>query len=342
MSGIWDLPSGDITAEQMSAWLDALNKKYPRTKNFVDPISNQYFSQFNRSKLIPNVGIYKLGKVSNNKVLPDELAAYRADPTGKYGKGIHAGVESLPTYMDMNTMGDLLATYKEAREKYPDIVPEISSKQFANMALNEGRSNFGYSAGLYSPNKNDKNAVKVFNGMTDAGWGWDNAGFVSALVEKNRIAQQLNKPFDEVWNGTGVSALSHRTGAQNAERMRQGAYAVEHPLNKPLLDFIDYTLNPGESDDEYFNRAQAAKKAQEKIANSAPFLSQVQHVAHEFIDAIPDAQEFQYPDIPPRQTTPLQEAVEQWEDQYLQQFKQQTKATPLPDGYRSGGRVRMI
>ena len=309
-----------------------LEDRYPIDTGIFKESPYLYFSRNNPEKKISGFYADRFPGLVGKNWSMSFLQGYRADPTNKHGS--KTGLETRPTILNMRTMEKFLQAYKEARQQHPDIVPEISPQQFANMALNEGRDDFGYNS--TAPTVENKKSMKVFNDISAQGYGWEASGFISALIEKSQKAKELNKPFDEVWNGTGTSKDTNRTGAQNAQRMRQGMYATDHQLNKPLLDFIKYNLDPGESQEDYNKRY---REALQKVGSNAPFMDKVQHLGHQFINAIPDPNEYRSPEIAPRQINPLQQDIEKWQRDQLQQ---QVNATPLPDNYRTGGRVRMI
>ena len=337
MSGLWDLPPDGMTGAQ----IEELSRKYPELvgSELSDSIPYKYFSQNNKQKNIPNTAAYRQVGLAGKPYSPTYLEVYRADPTNKFGgnKVGLDGLEPIPTQLDMDSMARYLIAYREAAKLHPDIMPSITPDHFANIALNEGRSNFGYSSDLYSPTKQNKQAMTVFNSLTKNGFGWDTAGFAAAIAEKNQRAKDLKLPFDAVWNGTGTSRVG-RTGEDNANRMAAGSYAAAHPANQPLTDFIKYTLDPGETLNDQSNKYWDAVKQQQKAQDNAPFLDKAQHIGHQLIGLIPDPKLYQEPDISPRRVTPVQQNIEQWQQNQLKQ----SNTVPLPDGYRLGGRVRMI
>jgi hypothetical protein len=158
-------------------------------------------------------------------VSPDNyIAARRANPTNKYGAKDR--METQDYGYDKETMGNLLNAYNDA-VKYHG-VPKMHPDDLANMALVEGRSNFGYN----EYNNNNKKANKIVEDLVKRGHDPYAAGFPAALMDKHQTAQRLGVPMYQVWNGSGKAAKDY------AQKIEQHRYAVEHPKNKPLRQFI--------------------------------------------------------------------------------------------------------
>ena len=96
-----------------------------------------------------------------NIYLPEEkliraenlLYGRRANPLNKFGTKDR--MESLNTPYDKETMSNLLAAYKDAAERHG--LKALHPDDLVNMALVEGRSNFGYN----EYNINNKKAMKI-------------------------------------------------------------------------------------------------------------------------------------------------------------------------------------
>ena len=123
-------------------------------------------------------------------------------------------------------MGNLLAAYKDAVKHHG--IKELHPDDLANMALVEGRSNFGYN----EYNNNNKKANKIVEDLIKRGHDPYAAGFPAALMDKQQTAERLGVPVYQVWNGAGKAARDY------AKRIEQQKYAVEHPKNQPLRQFI--------------------------------------------------------------------------------------------------------
>jgi hypothetical protein len=156
------------------------------------------------------------------------IRARRADPLKKYG-----GKDRLETSdygYDKETMGNLLKAYKAAAEKHG--VKMLHPDELTNMALVEGRSNFGYN----DYNVNNKRAAKIAEDLMKSGHDPYAAGFPAAIVDKQQTAQRLKVPFTQVWNGGGAEARNY------AKKLEQQKYAVEAPKNQDLRNYIKSTL----------------------------------------------------------------------------------------------------
>ena len=164
--------------------------------------------------------------------IKDYLHGYRANPKNKFGATDR--METLPTEFDKKIMYDHIRAMVAGK---PHGVPQLSAEQLANMALHEGRDDFGFNI----INSDNKKAVKIAKELMDQGHGTE-AGFPGAILDKYTTAKRLNIPFEEAWNGTGKSYLN-RTGADYAKEANQMNYAAKHPKNAELYDFVNRAIN---------------------------------------------------------------------------------------------------
>jgi hypothetical protein len=162
------------------------------------------------------------------------INVYRADPTGRYGGKDR--METRPTVLDKTTLQDYI---KAMREGEALGVPQLTQDQLARMALVEGRSDFGFNA----LNEDNKLAMKKAQLLQEMGHNRVPADFAAALYDKQKVAERINKPFQEVWNGTGRSGMTGRTGAQHNDRYNEFGYAVDHPKNADLMQAINEAYN---------------------------------------------------------------------------------------------------
>lgn len=160
--------------------------------------------------------------------LPDtkEITKDNYIPARRVSNKTKDGVETLDTGYDKETMSKLLDAYKVAHEKYG--VPMLTPDQLTAMALEEGRSNFGFN----DFNEANKQAVNVYKGLIKQGFDPYAAGFPAAVLDKQQVADRLNKPLFEVWNGAGVAARNYNQRVNNALNV------VDHPKNEGLKQFI--------------------------------------------------------------------------------------------------------
>ena len=162
------------------------------------------------------------------------LNVYRADPTGRYGGKDR--METMPTVLDRTTIEDYI---KAMRAGEPLGVPQLTPQQLAQMLLTEGRSDFGYN----QLNENNKKAVYKADLLQEMGHNRMPAEFAAALYDKQQLANRINRPLPEVWNGLGRSSLTGRTGAQHNARFNQFGYAVDSPKNAELMNTINEAYN---------------------------------------------------------------------------------------------------
>lgn len=142
-------------------------------------------------------------------------------------------METQPYAFDMGTMFNLLSAYKHARELDPTM-PNISAEQFTRLALEEGRSNFGYNQW----DVNNKKQKALVDALEKEGHDRYSAGFAAALKDRADTAKRLNRDMFEVWNGTGAKARAYR------ERIKKGMYSVDHQDNQELRSFIKNIVSP--------------------------------------------------------------------------------------------------
>lgn len=184
----------------------------------------------------------------------DYIAARRANPLNKFGAKDR--METQDYGYDRETMGNLLAAYKDAVKHHG--IKEMHPDDLANMALVEGRSNFGYN----EYNNNNKKANKIVADLIKRGHDPYAAGFPAALMDKHQTAERLGVPVYQVWNGAGKAARDY------AKKIEQHKYAVEHPKNESLRQFIrqkvgfiepDKKVSEVEMQPEVFKRGGAVK-----------------------------------------------------------------------------------
>lgn len=142
-------------------------------------------------------------------------------------------METMKMGFDTETMGNLLDAYRNAQTIDPTF-PKLSYDQLLRIALEEGRSNFGYNEW----DVNNKKLQGVVASLKQLGHDDYSAGFAAALKEKYDTAKRLGRSFEEVWNGAGPKARNY------ASRIQKGMYSVEHPDNQQLREFIKYRISP--------------------------------------------------------------------------------------------------
>jgi hypothetical protein len=166
--------------------------------------------------------------------LDQYLGARRANPQNKYGAKDR--METQEYGYDKETMGNLLKAYKDAITKHG--IKSLHPDDLANMALVEGRSNFGYNA----YNHDNKEVQKIVKDLIKAGHDPYAAGFPAAIADKQRLAEKLGIPFYQAWNGVSPAGKTY------ADKIEQHRYAVKDPRNQALREYIKQTMGYKEPD----------------------------------------------------------------------------------------------
>lgn len=165
---------------------------------------------------------------------PDFIPAYRPDVKGKYGG--KEGLETMPTYLDKMQIQEMVKAMR-AGEQYG--VPQLPPEYLANLALREGRSDFGFN----EVNAKNKKALDISKSLATSGQHEDfPSDFAAAIYDKMATAQRLKKPFSTVWNGTGVNRFG-QSGNTYTDQFTQGFSATMHPKNADLLNAIREAYN---------------------------------------------------------------------------------------------------
>lgn len=160
---------------------------------------------------------------------PEFIPAYRPDVKGKYGG--KEGLETQPTYFDKMQIQELV---RAMRAGEPHGVPQLPPEYLANLALREGRSDFGFN----EMNAKNPRALQISKTLATSGEHEDHpSDFAAAIYDKMQTAMRLKKPFSTVWNGTGVNKMG-QSGNQYTDQFTQGFGATMHPKNAELLNII--------------------------------------------------------------------------------------------------------
>jgi hypothetical protein len=138
-------------------------------------------------------------------------------------------VETLPLSFNPNgQMTKLLSAYKWARDK--KLLPVIPPETWAMLAMVEGREDFGYN-GLVLDNRPQQR--KFLDQVMQAGMtNYLSQYWIAFLHEKIATAKRTGLPFYRVWNGSSIYQA----------RFEAQAKAIEHPKNKPFLDWFKQQL----------------------------------------------------------------------------------------------------
>jgi hypothetical protein len=161
------------------------------------------------------------------------VQGYRADPTGRFGGKDR--METQPTTYNREIVD---AYIKAMRAGEPLGVPQLTQDQLMQMLLTEGRSDFGFNM----LNENNKKAMHKAEVLNEMGHSKLASDFAAALYDKQQMANRLNRPLQEVWNGLGRSSAG-RTGAQHNQRFNEFGYAVDNPKNAELMNVVNEAYN---------------------------------------------------------------------------------------------------
>ena len=178
--------------------------------------------------------------------MPDQIKAYRADPTGKYG-----GKEGLETQPIMLYAPKLYSHARALGHAEGHGVPKMDAQALANMVLMEGRPDFGNNLALSQKlgaiDPSQKKSVALHKKLIASGVPDYVADFPVKVFEKNNISRQKNLPFEQVWNGLGKTPKG-RSGADYARDIEAGRSASAHKNNASLLALINQALEAGRND----------------------------------------------------------------------------------------------
>lgn len=222
------------------------------------PLSQEEFAR----QTIQADPLYYLPKSTIPSDLPKSVAAYRADPTGKYGG--KEGLETQPItrltkggdrYNKPNTDPKTSNTYTDPSKAVQELYryarlngaaaklgyAAMSPEEIASFALKEGRTDLGYNALMGGKKDIDyEKSLREKYDITNT-----DANFLAAVAAKRRVADKLGISLAEAWNGTGRNALG-TSGADYAKDLENHKKAAAHEKNKALLDIINRGIADGQ------------------------------------------------------------------------------------------------
>lgn len=223
----------------------------------VEDMRNEFSLAYERTRRDPT---YYLPRSTIPTDLPPTLAAYRADPTGRFGG--KEGLETQPigifskapanfTDTDPN-MQDVYNTpskavqelYRMARvngaaAKYGH--PAMTPEEIAAFALKEGRSDLGYNSLIGSPKDKayEADLLSRFD-ITPR-----DSNFLAAVAAKRRLAEKKGISFAEAWNGTGKNDFG-KTGKDYSTDWDKHLAAAQHARNAQLMEVIQRGIADGQ------------------------------------------------------------------------------------------------
>ena len=167
---------------------------------------------------------------TSSMTYPEIIEGYRANPKNKFGAKDY--METKPKFFNPKVIETFTRAAADGT-RYG--VPVLEPKQLANMALHEGREDFGMNDN--GIDYNNKRQVELSRQLQRDGHDEEAANFAAAIMGKHEVATRTKKPFLQVWNGKGKKA------EQYARDSDAESYAAEHPKNQQLLDFINEHYN---------------------------------------------------------------------------------------------------
>lgn len=231
-------------------------------KTVVDPAELPISREEYARQTLQADPLYYLPKSTIPSDLPKSVAAYRADPTGKYGG--KEGLETQPItrltkggdrYNKPNTDPKTSNTYTDPSKAVQELYryarlngaaaklgyAAMSPEEIASFALKEGRTDLGYNALMGGKKDIDyEKSLREKYDITDT-----DANFLAAVAAKRRVADKLGISLAEAWNGTGRNALG-TSGADYAKDLENHKKAAAHEKNKALLDIINRGIADGQ------------------------------------------------------------------------------------------------
>ena len=139
-------------------------------------------------------------------------------------------METMPTKLDEYSL------YSLVRDMAAVGGPRIPPEQILAMALKEGRTDLGSNGVDFTLFANSP-AKRRQAEYRSRGIDLKNASTIATIAWKADEARRVNKPFYQVWNGTGTNRYG-QTGADYAKDMQNYLAVAKHPKNKTLLDQI--------------------------------------------------------------------------------------------------------
>lgn len=188
--------------------------------------------------------------------MADQIKYYRA--SSKAANRTADGTETLPKTADRTAilrMADAVNTALQL--KLPGA--QAAADNLLTHILAEGRDD----AGVNTYDTNNKIGNAVFNTLRGTGADYmfqvspqqtteDPAMYVAASAVNEATAKRLGKPFAEIWNGTGKSAATGRTGAQHADRFQAAKSVASSAKNADIKALIDRVTKQGATQAEQF------------------------------------------------------------------------------------------
>lgn len=148
------------------------------------------------------------------------------------------GLETLPTFINKDIMGEYLKAYRESQKHGNN---GYTPEDLMAILAQEARPDFGFNDFHYP--HSSKEAKRIYDALTDAGFDHNKAGFAALLKEKELVAKRLGISKFRSWNGTGVNQYG-QSGHEYANKVNQTKDLINHEKNKPVKDYFYKVLSP--------------------------------------------------------------------------------------------------
>ena len=171
------------------------------------------------------------------------LQGYRADQ--RPGR---SGLEDQPLTLNRRDVATALNAYRKGVEA--KLIEPISPTELVALMFAEGRGDLGFNrADVEQPRVGQVARAAAKLGIAP---GWDN--FVAGIYEKQQVAQRLNIPFYQAWQG----------GKKHLARFELNLQAAQDPKNAELLAWVKQNMGYREPEPAELAQGQAANPPQEQ------------------------------------------------------------------------------
>jgi hypothetical protein len=227
------------------------------------------------------------------------IDVYRTDPkTGKLESLAHKYDVGFGNQLDEASARQpidpgMLHAISDANKITPAL--GVTPKEMVSLLAQEGRTDFGANDLNVEHFAHNKQAVDLYSKLKDMGYDEMQAGLPALMLEKKRVADKMNVPWQAAWQGMGTT----ETGRTHKDYMRElNLNAQNVGANKPALDVFTKEMqepsNPRELSDvnmrAWVARQKMVQSEREKMKATGASEKEVQR-------AFPDAP-IPFPDDP--------------------------------------------
>lgn len=150
--------------------------------------------------------------------------------------------ETLPKRFDTGAIVNLLQGIHAAKTSGVSFSKtaeaQLTPERIGNRILKEGRAD----AGANGFDVNNKKAQELYRAVSDEIFPYSNqdsgARFAAAVLDKAGVADRTGISFDRLYNGTGKSKETGRTGTDYSKELAAAQGAIDDPRNANFKDLI--------------------------------------------------------------------------------------------------------